>query len=56
MSSSCEGASNKREEKILTEIEDMPWGERLFYAEDSMGGRISFVDQNTLFTGPDSEI
>jgi len=35
----------------LTEIEDMPWGERMFYALDPLGSRISFVDQSTMFTG-----
>lgn len=35
----------------LTEIEDMPWGERIFYALDPTGGRISFVDESTAFTG-----
>ena len=35
----------------VTEIETMPWGERMFYAEDPAGGRVSFVDRNTLFTG-----
>ena len=32
-------------------IETMPWGERLFYARDPFGSRISFVDDGTLFTG-----
>ena len=35
----------------VTAIETMPWGERMFYAEDPLGGRISFVDDSTLFTG-----
>lgn len=35
----------------LTEIEDMPWGERIFYAVDPMGGRISFVQEDTVFRG-----
>lgn len=35
----------------LTEIEDMPWGERIFYALDPMGGRISFVQEDTVFRG-----
>lgn len=35
----------------LTEIEDMPWGERIFYAQDPQGSRISFVQDNTVFTG-----
>jgi predicted enzyme related to lactoylglutathione lyase len=32
-------------------IQTMPWGERLFYARDPFGSRISFVDERTLFTG-----
>src|SRR5687767_10842882 len=32
-------------------IETMPWGERMFHARDPFGGLISFVDENTLFTG-----
>ena len=32
-------------------IELMPWGERMFYAQDPFGSRISFVDERTLFTG-----
>lgn len=35
----------------LTEIEEMPWGERMFYALDPLGTRISFVDKSTVFTG-----
>lgn len=35
----------------VTDIETMPWGERMFYAEDPLGSRISFVDDSTLFTG-----
>ena len=37
----------------LTEIESMPWGERMFYALDPLGSRLSFVDAATLFTGSD---
>lgn len=33
------------------EIEEMPWGERLFYASDPLGNPICFVDQQTIFTG-----
>jgi uncharacterized glyoxalase superfamily protein PhnB len=36
---------------IDSEIETMPWGERLFYAKDPFGNPISFVDERTLFTG-----
>ena len=35
----------------LTEIETMPWGERIFYALDPIGSRLSFVDEATTFTG-----
>ena len=33
-------------------IQTMPWGERMFWARDPFGNPISFVDENTLFTGP----
>ena len=39
----------------LTEIESMPWGERMFYALDPFGSRLSFVDASTLFTGSDEK-
>jgi predicted enzyme related to lactoylglutathione lyase len=32
-------------------IAAMPWGERLFYANDPFGNPICFVDEKTLFTG-----
>ena len=32
-------------------INTMPWGERMFYACDPFGSRVSFVDERTLFTG-----
>ncbi len=35
----------------LGEIEKMPWGETLFYANDPFGNPICFVDKNTVFTG-----
>jgi len=35
----------------LTEIEVMPWGERLFYATDPVGSRLCFVDASTEFRG-----
>ena len=35
----------------LTDIETLPWGERMFYALDPLGSRLSFVDENTLFVG-----
>jgi predicted enzyme related to lactoylglutathione lyase len=36
---------------IDADIETMPWGERLFYARDPFGSRLSFVDESTLFMG-----
>ncbi len=33
------------------EISMMPWGERLFYANDPFGTPICFVDEKTVFTG-----
>jgi predicted enzyme related to lactoylglutathione lyase len=36
---------------FLGEIETMPWGETLFYAQDPFGTPICFVDSKTLFTG-----
>lgn len=35
----------------LTEIEQMPWGETMFYAADPLGSRLSFARSDTLFTG-----
>ncbi len=32
-------------------IQRMPWEERMFWAKDPSGNPISFVDENTLFTG-----
>ena len=32
-------------------IETMPWGERLFYANDPFGNPICFVDDRTVFLG-----
>lgn len=39
--------------QILSEIQKMPWGETLFYASDSLGSRLSFVQSDTLFIGAD---
>ena len=36
---------------VDSDIKTMPWGERMFYARDPFGSRISFVDEQTLFTG-----
>ncbi len=35
----------------LGEIQDMPWGETLFYANDPFGNPICFVDEKTVYTG-----
>ncbi|MBT0810727.1 VOC family protein [Litoribacter ruber] len=32
-------------------IEIMPWGERMFYANDPFGNPVCFVDSQTVFTG-----
>lgn len=32
-------------------MEDMPWGERLFYLRDPFGNGLSFVARGTEFTG-----
>lgn len=37
--------------KFLGEIEKMPWGETLFYANDLFGNPICLVDEKTIFTG-----
>ena len=37
----------------LTDIESMPWGERLFYLQDPFGNPISFVAAGTEFLGAD---
>ncbi|MCM8568628.1 VOC family protein [Gramella jeungdoensis] len=37
--------------RFLGEIEEMPWGEILFYANDPFGNPICFVDEKTVFTG-----
>lgn len=36
---------------VDTKIEEMPWGERLFYANDPFGNPICFVDETTKFLG-----
>jgi predicted enzyme related to lactoylglutathione lyase len=38
-------------QRIDDSIAEMPWGERLFYANDPFGNPICFVDERTLFTG-----
>ena len=37
--------------RFVGEIENMPWGETLFYANDPFGNPICFVDEKTMFTG-----
>lgn len=37
--------------KMEGPIEEMPWGERLFYCQDPFGTPICFVDENTVFLG-----
>ena len=37
--------------KAISAINVMPWGERLFYAQDPFGNPIAFVDENTVFRG-----
>jgi predicted enzyme related to lactoylglutathione lyase len=37
--------------EITAGIETMPWGERMFYAQDPFGNPISFVDASTVFRG-----
>ena len=37
--------------QYLGEIEEMPWGETLFYANDPFGNPICMVDEKTIFTG-----
>lgn len=32
-------------------VDEMPWGERLFYARDPFGNPVCFVDSRTVFTG-----
>lgn len=36
---------------LISQIEEMPWGERLFYAKDSVGTPICFVDSKSVFWG-----
>ena len=35
-------------------IQEMPWGERMFWDRDPFGNPISFVDETTVFTGSSS--
>jgi predicted enzyme related to lactoylglutathione lyase len=45
------GRIHRRGGQLLGDIETMPWGERMFYALDPFGGRISFVEEGTVFRG-----
>ena len=36
---------------VSEEIQVMPWGERLFYAQDPFGNPLCLVDDDTLFLG-----
>lgn len=38
-------------EYVDEQINQMPWGERLFYARDPFGNPVCFVDSETVFTG-----
>jgi len=40
----------RRNGRDITPIENRPWGERSFYANDPFGNPICFVDSKTLFT------
>lgn len=42
---------NSTSKHVDTSIETMPWGERLFYANDPFGNPICFVDRKTIFIG-----
>jgi predicted enzyme related to lactoylglutathione lyase len=37
--------------RIDSEIDTMPWGERIFYAKDPFDNPIAFVDESTVFLG-----
>ena len=37
--------------RVDDQIKTMPWGERMFYANDPWNNPICFVDSNTLFIG-----
>ena len=42
---------NSSDSKYVSKIEQMPWGEVLFYARDPFDNPICFVDEKTIFTG-----
>lgn len=42
---------NSDSKHVDERIKTMPWGERLFYANDPFGNPICFVDERTVFTG-----
>ncbi len=37
--------------KVDDQIKTMPWGEKMFYANDPWNNPICFVDSKTLFIG-----
>jgi predicted enzyme related to lactoylglutathione lyase len=37
--------------RIEEEIDNKPWGERIFYAKDPSGNPISFVEEKSVFKG-----
>jgi predicted enzyme related to lactoylglutathione lyase len=41
--------------RVLSPIEERPWGERSFYCLDPDGNRLCFVDDATLFLGRGAE-
>jgi predicted enzyme related to lactoylglutathione lyase len=43
------------EARIMSPIEERPWGERSFYCLDLDGNRLCFVDSATLFLGHGAE-
>jgi len=51
LNSTFETANNLRCKRIDKGITTMPWGERLFYAEDPFNNLICFVDEATVFRG-----
>ncbi|HRG33130.1 MAG: hypothetical protein JNK69_01850 [Saprospiraceae bacterium] len=42
---------SKEVKYVDKQISEMPWGERLFYANDIFNNPISFVDVRTIFKG-----
>ena len=42
---------NSESKHVDPTIQTMPWGEKMFYANDPFGNPICFVDAKTIFTG-----